>query len=119
MEDKLELVNSDIILQALYILCNISAGNEKHKAVILEKNFLKKVLFFMESNESKIRLVCILILNNLLTSNDPGAEKRFNQINEYNLIPKLEKIISKENEDNELKIYTSNILNQIRNLQNK
>ena len=72
-----------------------------------------------DSQESRIRLVCILILNNLLTSSEPGIEKRFGQINEYNIIPKLEKIVNKENEDVELKNYTSGILNQIKTLQKK
>ena len=52
-------------------------------------------------------------MNNLL-SNDVGVEKRFYQINDYNLLPKLEKIINKENEDNELKTYTATIINQIK-----
>lgn len=47
VEEKLDIHNIDLILQALYILCNISAGNEKHKSAIMEKNIIKKVIHFL------------------------------------------------------------------------
>jgi hypothetical protein len=47
VEEKLDVQNLDLILQALYILCNISAGNEKHKSAIMEKNIIKKVIHFL------------------------------------------------------------------------
>ena len=47
LEEKLEFQNNDIILQSLYILCNISTGNEQHKNLIFETIFIHKILKFL------------------------------------------------------------------------
>jgi len=60
-----------------------------------------------------------LTLSNLLTSNDSGIEKRLHFLTEFGLIPKLERILNKENGDRELNDYISTILNHIKNIQNK
>lgn len=72
-----------------------------------------------DSPETKIKLVCVLTLSNLLTSNDSGVEKRFHLINEFGIIPKLERILNKENGDRELNDYIATILNHVKNIQNK
>lgn len=43
LEEKLKSTNNDVICQSLYVLCNISTGNEKQKSVVTEKCFLKKI----------------------------------------------------------------------------
>ena len=47
IENKLELVNQDIISHSLFILCVISSGNEKQKSVIIEFGFLKKIFEYL------------------------------------------------------------------------
>lgn len=43
LEEKLNDQNPDIILQSLYVLLNISVGNEKQKNTIQDKTFLRKI----------------------------------------------------------------------------
>lgn len=59
----------DIIVHSLYVLSNISSGNNKQKSVINE-DFLEKIIYFSSSKVPNIRLVCMIILNNLLTSQE-------------------------------------------------
>lgn len=43
IENKLELINHDIICHSLFILCIISSGNDKQKNIVFENGFLKKI----------------------------------------------------------------------------
>lgn len=138
VEEKLNSGNLEIILQTLYILCNISTGNEKQKAVVMETNFLKKVVSFLElNNESyhnnnlgmvknsrrenttslteQIKKVCLLVINNLLTGSD--LDKRIAQMGEYNLSAILEIVLStEEGDENEIKNIATGILGQLKNI---
>ena len=64
-----------------------------------------------DSEDSRVRLASILILNNLITSNDK-IERKMEQIRETGVINKLERL-SKE-EDTDIKMYTLNILGFIK-----
>ena len=64
-----------------------------------------------DSEDSRVRLASILILNNLITSNDK-IERKMEQLKETGLINKLERL-SKE-EDNDVKMYTMSILGYIK-----
>jgi len=56
-------------------------------------------------------------LNNLITSSNAGAEKRFLKLNELNFITKLERIANEEDAESENRINASNILSHIKHLQ--
>jgi hypothetical protein len=43
LEEKLNSNNTDVILQALYVICNIATGIEKHKTIVMEKQFIRKI----------------------------------------------------------------------------
>jgi hypothetical protein len=43
VEEKLNSGNVDILIQSLYILCNISAGSEKHKSIFQNYGFMPKI----------------------------------------------------------------------------
>jgi hypothetical protein len=47
IEEKLACNNPDLILQSLYVLCNISTGLEKQKSVVLDPVFLKRISAFL------------------------------------------------------------------------
>jgi hypothetical protein len=47
LEEKLNSTNSDVILQSLYVICNIATGNEKHKSVVIDKPFMRKISTFL------------------------------------------------------------------------
>jgi hypothetical protein len=64
-----------------------------------------------DSEDSRVRLASILILNNLITSKDK-IERKMEQIRETGVINKLERL-SKE-EDTDIKMYTLNILGFIK-----
>jgi hypothetical protein len=59
-------------------------------------------------------------LNNLLTSQDnkdTGLEKRLQQIYEFDIVNKLERISEEEEEEGEMKNNIVNILAHIKNIQ--
>lgn len=89
----------DIIVHSLYVLSNISSGNNKQKSVINEE-FLKKIIYWSSSKVPNIKLVCMIILNNLLTSEE--MQKIILGMDE--VMPALEKIaFEEENIGNERK----------------
>jgi hypothetical protein len=47
VEEKLNSNNVDIIIQSLYILCNISAGSDKHKNIFQHYGFMPKISQFI------------------------------------------------------------------------
>ena len=78
------------------------------------KVFIKRIIGGIESSDAKIKFVCVLILNNLLTSQD-GSDKRLNLMSgsEYGLIGKLENLTNEEESNEEIKSYSINIINEI------
>ncbi len=42
LEDKINSYNEEIILHTLYVLVNISSGNDKHKVLVIN-SFIKKI----------------------------------------------------------------------------
>ena len=108
IEEKLSAIHCstpDITLQSLYILCNISAGAEKYKAVITDERsgFMSKVSTYVDSSNLNFKSVSVLILNNLIISekdrekqNDSANESKLELFKKFNLISKLERIASEE-----------------------
>lgn len=83
---------NDIIVHSLYILSNISSGNNKQKSVI-DKSFLERIFYYAGSKVTNIRLVCMIILNNLLTA----VEIQKSIIDIEGILPLLEKIAFEDN----------------------
>ena len=129
VEEKLNASNSqDILLQSLYILCNISTGLEKHKSALLDEKFLflNKISFYLDSNNWNIKNVCVLILNNLLTnterekSQDAVIESKLDLLRKHNILTKLEKIANEEDAMQlEIKQNAISILSQVKSAQKK
>ncbi len=88
--------SNDIIVHSLYILSNISSGNNKQKSVI-DKSFLERILYYAGSKVTNIRLVCMIILNNLLTAQE--IQKSIIKIE--GILPLLEKIAFEDNSNME------------------
>jgi hypothetical protein len=123
IEEKLNSENTCLILQTLYVLMNISLGNEKHKAPIFDKFLLKKISILLENSENEFKKLCITILNNLLLLNiDKNAELTFEKkiilINEFDIISKLEKIIEDDDEESDTINIAKNIIQEIKKLNN-
>jgi hypothetical protein len=111
LEEKLYATNKDIIVQTLYVLCNISSGNDKHKAAVFD--FVPKISAFLDSADNDIKQPGILILNNLVTFNE--LDKKINDT--WNdLLYKLEKMVSEDDIEIEFKTYSMNVIAKIKNL---
>jgi len=46
-DSKLNTPNTDILLQSLYILCNIATGNEQQKNIVFEHKFFNRIVKFL------------------------------------------------------------------------
>ena len=62
-------INSDVVVHSLYVLSNVSSGNSKQKATI-GKDMVDKIIRFAYAKNANVRLVCVTILNNLMTDNE-------------------------------------------------
>jgi hypothetical protein len=112
LEEKLTPDNGvEILTQVLYILCNISSSNDKHKSVVFD--FIPAITSYLDSGVSNIRQPCILILHNLI--NFTEFEKKVNPT--WNdILTKLEKLNSDEDFEIEYKAYTLGIISKLKNL---
>jgi len=82
--DKLKSNNHRVIVQTLYVISNISAGNLNQKDKIMNSNVLKFILNFLSSSSSDkhIKVAALWILINLTWKGDKGVEERKKVLNE-------------------------------------
>lgn len=117
IEDKIKSDNQDLVLQSLYVLMNISNGNEKQKSVLLDNIFLNRISQLMLIDNLGVKSACVLILHNLIVSSEKNAdqnlEKKVSMLKDYGIIKGLQKIASDE-EDIETRNNANVILNQIK-----
>jgi hypothetical protein len=117
IEEKIKSDNQDLVLQTLYVLMNISNGNEKHKSVLLDNIFMNRISQLMMLDNIGVKSACVLILHNLLIpterNSDQNLEKKVSMLRDYGIISKLEKIANEE-EDIETRNNANMILNQIK-----
>ncbi len=122
--------STEIIMHSLYVLSNISNGNEKQKSVF-EAKFIDKIMYWIEKGSTDILFVCMIILNNLLTSLDMlkviSERKDILQILEKVAFRESEiKVKPKNKEENEIledlsesKQYAMQIVTSIKNYKKK
>ncbi len=114
IEEKILSQHSDVVLQALYVILNICNGNEKHKAIILEKCFLDKISNVLCESSSQHILASVLIVNSLLKPLD--FDKNYPILAEYEIFQKLEKIVNDDECDKETKSTANSIISRLKNL---
>eukprot|EP01080_Neovahlkampfia_damariscottae_P004568 gene4568-7952_t len=78
--DKLKSNNNGVIIQTLYVISNISAGDQKDK--IMKSNILKFILNFLQSSNKHVKVAALWVLINLTWKGDKGVEERKKIINE-------------------------------------
>lgn len=81
-------INSDVVVHSLYVLSNVSSGNSKQKATI-GKDFVDRIIRFAYAKNANVRLVCVTILNNLMTDNE--IQKTLVEVDGF--VQLLEKIV--------------------------
>jgi hypothetical protein len=84
--DKLELFlksgggtkeqqDQKLVVQALWVLCNIASGNQKHKKIVLEDRFLLRALELLKTSDNKkIKIVVANLVINLAFKESPSAQ---------------------------------------------
>ena len=81
-------INSDVVVHSLYVLSNVSSGNSKQKATI-GKDFVDRIIRFAYAKNANVQLVCVTILNNLMTDNE--IQKTLVEVDGF--VQLLEKIV--------------------------
>ena len=73
LEKNLLNTQEEIILQTLYIIVNISTGNEKHKTLImLSRNVLQAIYTLMSNSKASIRVATLWCVINLTWTEESG-----------------------------------------------
>ncbi|KAJ3285167.1 Armadillo repeat-containing protein 8 [Borealophlyctis nickersoniae] len=83
LERKLtEMADHDeIVLQTLYVIVNVSTGNDRHKSAIMGCfQILQSILGFMAHPKSSIRVATIWCVINLTWTDDPGSQERVDRL---------------------------------------
>ncbi|KAJ3334156.1 Armadillo repeat-containing protein 8 [Blyttiomyces sp. JEL0837] len=71
----------DIVLQTLYVVVNISTGNESHKSAIMaDLGLLEGIGRCMSHPSSLIRLATVWCLINLTEADEPGCRERIEHL---------------------------------------
>lgn len=112
---KLSVPHPRVISQALYVIANISSGNETHKAIIIESPILPRILDLISSSEVEIRIASAFCLLNLCWGT--GAQHEFPRLQrliQLGVRSKLE--IIHEDEDMKVKSHVSRALELLREL---
>ncbi|KAI8822623.1 armadillo-type protein [Fimicolochytrium jonesii] len=92
--------NEDLVLQGLYVIVNISTGNDRHKAAIMGRDLLlRSILRFMTSSSSNIRLATVWCVINLTWTDDAGASDRTERLRQLGFVPILESMADDLNMD--------------------
>jgi armadillo repeat-containing protein 8 len=65
-----------VVIQTLYIISNIAAGNSTHKEKVMDGEILKNVICFLQSSNRHIRVAALWVLINLTWRDDQGVEER-------------------------------------------
>ncbi|KNC97089.1 uncharacterized protein SPPG_07484 [Spizellomyces punctatus DAOM BR117] len=92
--------SDDIILQALYVIVNVSTGNDRHKAAIMNREtIIEAILGFMSHTKSLIRVATIWCVINLTWTDDPGAQERVIRLRELGFETRLASMMDDSNMD--------------------
>lgn len=73
--------NHGIALQALHVIGNVAASDERHKLMLLKRGLVKKVVSYLTHGEARLRIAAIRVVTNL-ASPDCGRGVRKNQAHE-------------------------------------
>eukprot|EP00736_Rhodelphis_marinus_P004546 Rmarinus@m.1556 len=65
--------NNDIALQALYVVCNISTGNEEHKQLVMNSGVLDRVIRYLSHGNSHLRVAATWCIINLSWKEEKSA----------------------------------------------
>eukprot|EP01156_Anaeramoeba_ignava_P013807 Anaeramoba_ignava/a607562_60.p1 GENE.a607562_60~~a607562_60.p1 ORF type:complete len:729 (-),score=222.59 a607562_60:188-2374(-) len=88
--------HKNLALNTIYLISNLSTGNEQQKILLLKKNIidtLNKLLFFPDDEIQKGVIWCFINLS----WNCPDQEmtkKRINELKSFGIVPNLQKIVS-------------------------
>jgi armadillo repeat-containing protein 8 len=74
--NNLQSKHIGVIIQTLYIISNIAAGNPTHKEKVMNADILKNVISFLQSSNRHIRVASLWVLINLTWRDDQGVEER-------------------------------------------
>jgi hypothetical protein len=107
-EKLLTSTNTDIVVQAFYLLCNISSGNEKQKQVILD--FIPRLCDYLDHSDSRVKNVCVLILLNICNLSE--LDKKVQNMSTF--ISKIESIANDEENDPDTRENAKVVLIQLR-----
>eukprot|EP00742_Colponemidia_sp_Colp-10_P007232 GILJ01007772.1.p1 GENE.GILJ01007772.1~~GILJ01007772.1.p1 ORF type:complete len:655 (+),score=77.04 GILJ01007772.1:53-2017(+) len=65
IEKKLSSPNDEIIGQALYVLCNIATGGQRHKAFVMQPAVLEKIHYYLSHSKASVRVAATWCIINL------------------------------------------------------
>lgn len=102
LEAKLNFSNpTKVIIQALYIICNIGTGNEKHKTVLMQNSaIIQSLLASLNHSDANVRVGAVWCVINLAWSEEPGAADRIQTLRTLGFESRLKSIM----EDPELDV---------------
>lgn len=71
-----DVENSEFAVQALYVVCNIASGTEKHKTYLMESDLPQLILRWTSHENEKARIAAVWCAVNLSWRQKPAVQRR-------------------------------------------
>lgn len=73
---RMDTENSEIAVQALYVVCNIASGTEEHKACLMDSEIPQLILHWTSHENERARIAAVWCAINLSWKERPTAPRR-------------------------------------------
>ncbi|XP_047325002.1 armadillo repeat-containing protein 8-like isoform X2 [Impatiens glandulifera] len=106
-------LKDEVLVQGLYILCNVASGNEFHKEAVMQAllypidNSQPMILRFLQSSNSQLQTVSTWAIINLISPSSPGSSDRAVKLKNIGIIPQLKILVNDSCLDVKLRVKTA------------
>lgn len=106
--------STEVLIQGMYVLCNVASGNEFHKEAVMHQllmqadpDALSIVVKFLQNNDSQLRIAAVWALVNLTSPSNPGAFGRVVRLTNAGVVQQLKTMVTDTCLDVKLRVRTA------------
>ncbi|WOH15194.1 hypothetical protein DCAR_0934731 [Daucus carota subsp. sativus] len=105
---------TEVLIQGMFVLCNVSSGNEFHKEAVMHQlmtpadpDTLSIVVKFLQNSDSQLRVAAVWALVNLTSPSSPGAFARVVRLRNAGVVQQLKTMVTDPCLDVKLRVRTA------------
>lgn len=93
LEHNLTSAHEGVLLQTLYVICNIAASNEAQKQQVMKPDILNRVFYHLKHANKDVRVASLFVVINLTWKDEAGVEQRIQFLNHLGCKEKLKSML--------------------------